>query len=110
MIIYGINKDSYEAYIPETRLLDGVYLHGILEEKNEFDLVGAKEETYNVLKSCEFGKFEIDVILQNGQKENGFLYYWHDKCGKTHGLITEINDVESIIYAKEMFEKKQSVI
>ena len=40
MKIYGLNIDSLKAYKQKTKLLDYVYLHGVLEDKNKYDLIG----------------------------------------------------------------------
>ena len=110
MVIYGLDKETSEAYGQETRLLSFVYLHGILEEKNKYDLIGVTEETYCVITACHFGKFSVDVILHNGEKEQGILFYWHDSQDRMHGLVVSEMDAESMFYARDKFCNRANTI
>lgn len=110
MIIYGLNIKTSEAYKQKTRLLDFVYLHGALEEKNKYDLIGVTEETYCVITACHFGKFSVDVILSNGEKEHGILFYWHDNQNRRHGLVVSGTDIESMVYAQDKFYIRANTI
>ena len=110
MNIYGLNMGTSKAYEQETRLLDFVYLHGILEDKNKYDLIGVTEETYWTITSCYFGKFDVDVILQNGEKEHGILFYWHDNDSRRHGLVVSGTDTESMAYAQDKFYNRANTL
>ena len=110
MNIYGLDIETNETYEKETILLNFVYLHGILEKRNGFDLVGVTKETNNVIESCDFGKFDVNIIFPNSEKEQGVLFYWHGKNGIGRGLIVSEMDEESMNYAREKFDKRVSVL
>lgn len=110
MVIYGLNAETSEAFEQETRLLSFVYLHGALEEKNKYDLIGVTEETYRAITACQFGKFTVDVILSNGEKEHGILFYWHDDQNRMYGLVVSEMDAESMVYARDKFCSRANTI
>lgn len=110
MKIYGLNVETYKAYNNETRCLNFVYLDGMLEKKNGFDLVAVTEETYQVLTSCNFGVFDVEVVLHNGSEERGILFYWHDKHSRWHGLIVGNTDVNRMKNAVKKFNSRSCVI
>jgi hypothetical protein len=109
MTIYGLEIGTHETY-EETRFLDFVYLHGTLEAKNGFDLVGVTEEAYGVITACHFGKFDVEVITHDGQKEQGILFYWHDNDSRRYGLIVNGADTESMVYAQDKFFSRANII
>ena len=109
MIIYGLEIGTHKTY-EETRFLDFVYLHGELEKKNGFDLVGVTEGTYSVIISCRFGKFDVEVITHDGQKEQGVLFYWHDNDSRRHGLVVSGTDKESMVYAQDKFYSRANAL
>lgn len=113
MNIYGLNVNTQEVFEKnekDVEFLDFVYLHGDLEKKNGYDLVSATEETYHAITACYFGKFDVDVILHNGEKEHGLLFYWHDNESRRHGLIVSGTDTESMVYAQEKFYSRANTI
>lgn len=116
MNIYGLNKEltistTSESCEKEIILLNFVYLHGILEDKNGCDLVATTKEIHSVISACQFGKFNVNVILRNNESEPGILFYWHDDTtNRAHGLIVSESDGYYMNDAKEKFYNKANFI
>jgi len=107
MTLYGLEIGTYEAFDKTIdKCLDFVYLHGILEHKNGFDLIGVTRETYNNIYSNSSCIIDVDIILHNGDKETGKLFFWRDSYGKNHGLVVNELDSENIQYVQDCFDKK----
>ena len=107
MTVYGLEIGTYEAFNKDIKkCLDFVYLHGVLEDKNGFDLLGVDRKTYNSIHSNPICITKVNVVFHNGDKEEGILFFWHDGDGREHGLIVSETDKESMDYAKEKFDNR----
>lgn len=78
------------------------YLHGELEQLNGYDIFG-------VCLPFDFneGVYACEVIGIN--KESTF-YLWKGTDLRLHGLVVANDDEKSVMYAKECYELKTSVL
>lgn len=84
------------------KLTDGVYLHGILELKNGYDLVSMDEIPE------KDGIYECTTVLHN-EKVPSILYFWRIN-GRNRGLVVKRTDENAIKNAEETYNKRSKFI
>ena len=102
MKIYAENI-NHETYRRANFVINWVYLHGILEEINGYDIVCSSKRN-----SFTDGIHDVDVIFADGSCHKAKMYLWHDTgvFNKQRGLIVDPSDTESVEYAKQCLENK----
>ena len=110
MKVYGLESGTLEAFEDNMKTLEFVYLHGDLVDKNGYDLIEISEETELALKFCNAGVFDIEVVLCDGKREDGVMFYWHDSTGRVHGLVVADYDNEYLEDARNKYNKRQNCV
>lgn len=108
MIFYGIDRVKGSSFINGYHV-PYVYLHGDLENLNNYDLVELPTESnYDDLKAFDECIMNVNVLLSNCEYKEAKLFLWKTTNGIHHhiGLIVDINDEEAINHAKEAYDKK----
>lgn len=96
MIVRAINDDSPKTY----KITFGVYLDGILEEKNGYDLVSFKTPKNDGIYDC--------LVIINGQLFPSKLFFWRTDCDR--GLIVSNDDADAIKHAEQKYNERAIVI
>jgi len=84
------------------KLTDGIYLHGILELENGYDLVSIDEIPE------KDGIYECITELHN-EKVPSILYFWKIN-GRNRGLVVKRTDENAIKNAEETYNKRSEFI
>lgn len=84
------------------KLTDGIYLHGILELENGYDLVSMDEIPE------KDGIYECITVLHN-EKVPSILYFWRINS-RNRGLVVKRTDENAIKNAEETYNKKSEFI
>lgn len=84
------------------KLTDGVYLHGILELENGYDLVSMDEIPE------KDGIYECTTILHN-EKVSSILYFWKVN-NRNRGLVVKRTDENAIKNAEETYNNRSEFI
>lgn len=92
-------------------ILNGIYFHGKLETKLEYDIVYANKS----ISIEEFiSKDSVHLRVINTDTEelyHAIGFFWKDKSNNINrGLIVNIDDYDAIKYAVEMKEKQSSML
>ncbi len=126
-VVYAINIDAQTYEDKGNKILDFVYLHGTIEDRNGYDLVAVNKEDFKVdLDTIT----DITVVFEDGTEIIARLYYWRvpslfKLTGQTtkkvgtpyiirqeshHGLICDINDKVANEFAIQKFNERASVL
>lgn len=107
MNIYGLNFDTLENVNAKTTLLSSVYAHGWLEESNGFDLVGLKTDEISEFEKRKDGIYCVEFWNNDrDRRTHSYLYWWHDKEGRQHGLVCQRSDVNANEYARKKYDER----
>lgn len=104
MMVYGLSVTLEDEYPAVT---DGIYLHGKLENMNQFDLVYIPNKDMPQKE----GEFGCEVVLYpTKQHIPAIMFYWttEESYGRRNrGLIVLPDDTEAIAFAKEKYEMRE---
>jgi hypothetical protein len=78
----------------------GTYLHGILQDKAQFDIFAFVNFVPN-----STGIYPAKVLTLS---ENATLFLWVDKNDMVHGLVVDNDDKESVEYATKCYNERKS--
>lgn len=99
----GING-GFVDNVQTTKRISGTYLHGLLQSDNGFDIFGIIGEVPNVA-----GIYPAKVLgRHNDDDATFFLWIGGDK--RPHGLVVLTREKKAMKYAKEMYDKRSSVL
>ena len=101
VVIYAFGQTRKFDHV---NLWNFVYLHGLLEDKVGFDLVGCLD------RPQKEGVYDAVVVLPDNNCELAKLFYWKDG-DKDRGLVVSVNDNQEVLdYAKDKFYKKSKFL
>lgn len=107
MNIYGLNIDTLENVNAETTPLSFVYAHGWLEESNGFDLVGLKTDEIREFEKRNDGIYTVEFWDNDSDRRtHSYLYFWHDKENRQHGLVCHRGDIKANKYARKKYNER----
>ena len=81
-----------------------VYLHGLLEQINGYDICGSTETL-----PTKDGEYPCTVIMLDGDRIEATLYLWHVNIGRDtipKGLVVALNDKQGNVYGKRKLKEK----
>lgn len=87
-----------------TKRITGTYLHGLLQSDNGFDIFGIIGEVPNVT-----GIYPAKVLGRHNDDDATF-FLWVGSDKKTHGLVILSREIKAMNYAKEMFDKRSTLL
>ena len=118
LIFHPLDKDNPGKYISGCDFIGGIYLHGTLQDKAEYDLIQADTITKDFLEKAQDNIYDVTVCIPN-KKTSDFnditcfkskLFFWKiDSCclnKQFRGLICAVDDIEALNDAQEKFEKR----
>lgn len=95
--IYGCHYNNDNKIKTNDTLINasGFYLHGYLDEKNEFDLCMFNE--YSVKQALSERISVVTTVLTNGEEVDSLLFCSFDRCRKKMGgYIVKIDSIKDI--------------
>ena len=111
LIFFPEDRDNQEEQLAN-HFIDGIYLHGKLQDIGNNDLVVADMITIDRLDELKDGKYGATVVI-NDKLYDSTLFYWeHEydfydtKRVQKRGLICWNNDEEALADAQKKFEKR----
>ena len=107
MKFYGFDQ-NFRKHADVPGLCGNIYLHGLLEKINGFDLCGSKDAM-----PSEDGTYPCIAVMCDGEEIESTLYIWHIAIGKDvlpKGLVVALNDNEGNVYGKRKLKAKPQYI
>jgi hypothetical protein len=87
-----------------TRRIAGTYLHGLLQSDNGFDIFGIIGEV------PDFSGIYPAKVLGRHNDDNATFFLWVGSDKRPHGLVVLTREEKAMTYAKEMFDKRSTIL